>query len=141
MRSSGRRYGSWCRFRLGRRSQGRSSDWSRERIQAIRRSPHDGSDALDRHPQLTAALSHARKTRQSAYVAKPDRLSCGVTFISGPMAHRVPFVVAELGVDVDPFVLQLYASLAEEERALISERTRAALPARGRRAGLCSRKP
>jgi hypothetical protein len=34
------------------------------------------------------------------------------------MAHRVPFVVAELGADVDPFVLHLFAALAEKERSL-----------------------
>ena len=43
------------------------------------------------------------------------------------MAQRVPFIVAELGADADPFMLHLYAALAEKERALISERTRAAL--------------
>lgn len=45
------------------------------------------------------------------------------------MAHRVPFVVSELGPDVDPFVLHLYAALAEKERALISGRTKSALAA------------
>ena len=45
------------------------------------------------------------------------------------MAHRVAFVVAELGADVDPFVLHLYAALAEKERALIAGRTKAALAA------------
>jgi DNA invertase Pin-like site-specific DNA recombinase len=50
-----------------------------------------------------------------------------VHFISGLMAHRVPFVVAELGADVDPFILHLYASLAQKERELISQRTREAL--------------
>jgi len=45
------------------------------------------------------------------------------------MAHRVAFVVAELGADVDPFVLHLYAALADKERALIAGRTRAALAA------------
>jgi DNA invertase Pin-like site-specific DNA recombinase len=39
------------------------------------------------------------------------------------------FVVAELGAEVDPFVLRLYAALAEKERALIAGRTRAALAA------------
>jgi hypothetical protein len=34
----------------------------------------------------------------------------------------VPFVVAELGPEVDPFVLHLYAALAEKKRALISTR-------------------
>ena len=50
-------------------------------------------------------------------------------FISGLMAHKVPFVVAELGPDVDPFVLRLFIALAEKERALISTRTRQALSA------------
>jgi DNA invertase Pin-like site-specific DNA recombinase len=45
------------------------------------------------------------------------------------MAHWVPFVVAELGADVDPFVLHLFAVLAEKERSLISTRTRQALAA------------
>jgi DNA invertase Pin-like site-specific DNA recombinase len=60
-------------------------------------------------------------------VAKLDRLSRDVHFISGLMAHRVPFLVAELGADVDPFVLHLYAALAQKERALICARTREAL--------------
>jgi DNA invertase Pin-like site-specific DNA recombinase len=63
-------------------------------------------------------------------VAKLDRLSRDVAFISGLMAHRVPFVVAELGIDADPFMLHLYAALAEKERALISARTKAALAAK-----------
>jgi DNA invertase Pin-like site-specific DNA recombinase len=45
------------------------------------------------------------------------------------MAHRVPFVVAELGADVDPFILHLFAALAQKERAMISARTKAALAA------------
>jgi DNA invertase Pin-like site-specific DNA recombinase len=48
-------------------------------------------------------------------------------FISGLMAERVPFVVAELGADVDPFILHLFAALAEKERAMIATRTRDAL--------------
>jgi len=54
-------------------------------------------------------------------------LSRDVHFISGLMAHRVAFVVTELGADVDPFVLHLFAALAEKERKLISERTKAGL--------------
>ncbi|HEX9767872.1 MAG TPA: recombinase family protein, partial [Kiloniellales bacterium] len=59
-----------------------------------------------------------------------DRLSRDVAFIAGLMAQRVPFIVAELGADADPFMLHLYAALAEKERRLISERTKAALAAR-----------
>jgi DNA invertase Pin-like site-specific DNA recombinase len=40
---------------------------------------------------------------------------------------RVPFIVAQLGGNVDPFMLHIYAALAEKERTLISERTRDAL--------------
>jgi DNA invertase Pin-like site-specific DNA recombinase len=88
-----------------------------------------GTDALDRRPQLKAALAAARKLRCHVAVAKLDRLSRDVHFISGLMAHKVPFLVAELGSDVDPFVLHLFAALAEKERALISTRTRQALSA------------
>ena len=45
------------------------------------------------------------------------------------MAHRTPFLVAELGSDVEPFLLHLYAAVAEKERELISQRTKAALAA------------
>jgi DNA invertase Pin-like site-specific DNA recombinase len=60
-------------------------------------------------------------------VAKLDRLSRDVAFIAGLMAQRVPFIVAELGADADPFMLHVYAALAEQERRMISARTKAAL--------------
>jgi DNA invertase Pin-like site-specific DNA recombinase len=89
-----------------------------------------GSDALDRRPQLAAALAAAKAAKCSVVVAKLDRLSRDVAFVAGLMAQRVPFIVAELGRDADPFMLHLYAALAEKERRLISERTTAALAAK-----------
>jgi DNA invertase Pin-like site-specific DNA recombinase len=89
-----------------------------------------GSDALARRPQLAAALAAARVAKCSVVVSKLDRLSRDVAFVSGLMAQRVPFIVAELGRDADPFMLHLYAALAEKERRLISERTKAALDAK-----------
>jgi DNA invertase Pin-like site-specific DNA recombinase len=89
-----------------------------------------GSDALDRRPQLSAALAAARKLKAPIIVAKLDRLSRDVHFISGLMTHRTPFIVAELGADADPFMLHLYAALAEKERRLISQRTKDALAAK-----------
>ena len=89
-----------------------------------------GADALDRRPQLAAALASARQAKCPVLVAKLDRLSRDVAFIAGLMVQRVPFVVAELGADADPFMLHLYAALAEKERRMISERTRAALASR-----------
>lgn len=92
-----------------------------------------GADALDRRPKLAAALKMARKQDASVCVAKLDRLSRDVHFISGLMTHKVPFVVAELGTQADPFLLHIYAALAEQERRMISERTRAGLQAARRR--------
>ena len=89
-----------------------------------------GSDALDRRPQLSAALAAARKLKAPIIVAKLDRLSRDVHFISGLMSHKTPFIVAELGADADPFMLHLYAALAEKERRLISQRTKDALAAK-----------
>ncbi len=89
-----------------------------------------GADALDRRPQLAAALAAARTAKCSVLVSKLDRLSRDVAFVAGLMAQRVPFIVAELGRDADPFMLHLYAALAEKERRLISERTKAALAIR-----------
>jgi DNA invertase Pin-like site-specific DNA recombinase len=88
-----------------------------------------GADALDRRPQLAAAIRAARKVKCPVVVSKLDRLSRDVHFISGLMRERVPFIVTELGADTDPFMLHIYAALAEKERRLISERTKASLAA------------
>src|SRR3954464_4012060 len=86
-----------------------------------------GADALDRRPQLAAALAAAKAAKCCVLVSKLDRLSRDVAFVAGLMAQRVPFIVAELGRDADPFMLHLYAALAKKERSLIAERTKAAL--------------
>lgn len=95
-----------------------------------------GADALDRRPVLAEALETARKAKARTkddcpvIVAKLDRLSRDVHFISGLMAHGTGFIVAELGANADPFFLHIYAAIAEKERKLIAERTRAALAVR-----------
>jgi len=86
-----------------------------------------GADALDKRPQLAAALRKAKQIKAPITVSKLDRLSRDVHFISGLMTKRVPFIVAALGKNVDPFMLHIYAALAEKERSLISERTKDAL--------------
>ena len=64
-----------------------------------------GADALDRRPQLKAALKAAKQAKCEVAVAKLDRLSRDVAFISSLMAQRVPFIVCALGRNVDPFTL------------------------------------
>lgn len=89
-----------------------------------------GADALDRRPQLAAALVRPKRLKAPVIVAKLDRLSRDVHFVSSLMAQRVPFIVAELGTGADPVMLHIYAAFAERERAIISARTRAALQAK-----------
>ena len=91
-----------------------------------------GNDALARRPKLADVLRQARRIKAPVIVSKLDRLSRDVAFIAGLMAERVPFIVSDLGSDVDPFVLHLYAALSEKERNIISVRTREALAASGR---------
>jgi DNA invertase Pin-like site-specific DNA recombinase len=86
-----------------------------------------GADALEKRPQLSAALRKAKQLGAHIVVSKLDRLSRDVHFISGLMSKRVPFIVTQLGRNVDPFMLHIYAALAEKERAMISERTKDAL--------------
>jgi DNA invertase Pin-like site-specific DNA recombinase len=89
-----------------------------------------GADAIDCRPKLAAALAAAKRAKAPVVVAKLCRLSRDVHFISGLMAHRVPFVVAELDADADPFMLHIYAAFAERERGLIAQRSREALTAK-----------
>ena len=86
-----------------------------------------GKLGLEGQPGLTAALAKAARLKCPVVVSKLDRLSRDVAFISGLMARGVPFIVAELGADVDPFVLHLFAALGQKERQLISQRTKDAL--------------
>jgi DNA invertase Pin-like site-specific DNA recombinase len=87
------------------------------------------SGARDDRPELALALKHAKRLKCPVIVARLDRLSRDVAYIASLMAQRVPFIVAELGDDVDPFMLHIYAAVAEKERRLIGERTKAALDA------------
>src|SRR4029077_9227958 len=102
-RSRARRH---CRVRLGRGLE--------IMAEFVEVETGKGSDALDRRPQLSAAQKMAQKRKAPIIVAKLDRLSRDVHFISGLMTHRTPFIVAELGADADPFMLHLYAALAKQ---------------------------
>src|ERR1700730_16497544 len=100
-----------------------------------------GKDALLLRQGLGAALKEARGARCPLMVSRLDRLSRNVHFITGLMEHKVHFVVAALGKDCDDFTLHIYASLAEQERKMISERTKAALARSKKRKKLGLRNP
>jgi len=100
-----------------------------------------GKDALLLRPGLAAALKAARAAHCPLIVSRLDRLSRNVHFITGLMEHKVHFVVAALGRDCDDFTLHIYASLAEQERRMISERIKAALARSKNRGRLGLRNP
>jgi DNA invertase Pin-like site-specific DNA recombinase len=89
-----------------------------------------GGDSLVGRPILKEALDDARSRGCHIIVAKLDRLSRDVHFVSGLMAQKVPFIACNLGADVDPFLLHLFAALGEMERKTIGQRTKAALDAK-----------
>ena len=95
-----------------------------------------GADALLLRPGLAAALKEAKSVRCPLIVSKLDRLSRNVHFITGLMEHRVHFIVPELGKDRDDFTLHIWASLAEQERKMISERTKAGMARSKKKLGL-----
>jgi DNA invertase Pin-like site-specific DNA recombinase len=78
--------------------------------------------------ELKKALANAKLTGATLVIARLDRLSRSVPFISGLMESRVPFVALDVQ-DSDPMKLHIYAVFAEAEARKISERTKAALAA------------
>jgi DNA invertase Pin-like site-specific DNA recombinase len=85
------------------------------------------SGAKDNRRGLENALQVAKEEGATIVVAKLDRLSRDVHYISGLMKHGVPFIVAELGKDIPTFMLHVYASFAQLEREMIGKRTKEAL--------------
>jgi DNA invertase Pin-like site-specific DNA recombinase len=93
----------------------------------IRASEVESGKKADR-PQLAEALAACKRHRAKLVIAKLDRLSRNVHFISGLMERKVDFVACDMP-NADPFMLHIYASVAEQERRMISARTKAGLAA------------
>src|SRR5262245_51650268 len=79
-------------------------------------------------PELERALAACKKHKARLVIAKLDRLSRNVHFISGLMERKVDFVAADMP-SANAFMLHIYSAVAQEERRLISERTKAGLRA------------
>lgn len=92
------------------------------------------SGRKDDRPELAKAIAHARAAKATLVVAKLDRLSRRALYILRALeeANDVPFVICDLP-GATPLTIGIYALIAQEEAAKISERTKAALDARRRR--------
>jgi len=90
------------------------------------------SGKSDTRTELWRAISHAKKHSAKILIAKLERFSRKVSFIAGIMEQGIGLVVAEMPHATD-FQLHIFAALAQEERRLISERTRNALAEAKRR--------
>ena len=86
----------------------------------------------DIRTELWNAINFARKHSAKILIAKLDRFSRKVSFISALMDEGVGLIVADMPNATD-FQLHIFAALAQEERRLISERTRLALAEAKRR--------
>ncbi len=87
-----------------------------------------GVSPLSRRPQLRAALAFAKKRKATLVIAKLDRLSRNVAFISAIMESGVDFVAVD-NPHATRLTLHILAAVAEHEARMISDRTKAALAA------------
>lgn len=79
-------------------------------------------------PELERALAAARKHKAKLIIAKLDRLSRNVAFIAALMERKVDFVCCDMP-HADRFTMHIFAAMAEQERRMIAQRTKAGLAA------------
>lgn len=87
------------------------------------------SGKTDKRPKLQAAIERCRQTRATLLIAKLDRLSRNAAFLLNLRDSGVFFQALDIP-DANTLTLGVMALLAQQERELISTRTKAALQAR-----------
>ncbi len=90
------------------------------------------SGADDGRPELARAIDHAKRAKATLVIAKLDRLSRKVSFVASLMDSGVRFVAVD-NPSANELTINILAAVAQEERRLISQRTRAALAAAKKR--------
>jgi len=129
---------SYCRVSTAK--QGTSGLGLEAQQEAIRRYLNGGSWEVlaefvevesgkkDDRPELTRALKHCQMTGATLVIAKLDRLSRDLHFISSLQKAGIEFVACDMP-SANKFTIHIFAALAEHEREMISQRTKAALAA------------
>ena len=95
------------------------------------------SGKVAKRPELTAALHRAKVTGAVLIVAKLDRLSRSVAFLSALQDSGAKFIAADMP-EANELTVHIMAAVAQAERQAISKRTAEALraaKAAGRRLG------
>ncbi len=124
-------------YRVSTTKQGQSGLGLEAQRQAVMR--YVGSDKIlaaeftdvesgknDNRPELQKAIDQAQREGAVLLIAKLDRLSRNLTFISMLMDAHVKFVCCDMP-QANEFTIHIFAALAQQERKMISERTKAAL--------------
>lgn len=82
----------------------------------------------DFRPELLKAIELAKQTNSTLVIAKLDRLSRNLTFISTLMDTKVKFICCDMP-DANELTISIFGALAQWERQRIADRTRSALQA------------
>jgi len=85
------------------------------------------SGRLDDRDGLNQAIALSKSTGATIVVAKLDRISRDVHFVSGLLKSGVQFCDTETGIQQNPFMTLVRSCFAQEEARLIGVRTKAAL--------------
>nr|WP_287412374.1 recombinase family protein [Pseudodesulfovibrio sp.] len=86
------------------------------------------SGKRDDRPKLRKALKHCKVTGATLIIAKLDRLSRNARFLLELQDSRVNFICADMP-EANEMTIQIMAVMAQQERKMISQRTKAALAA------------
>jgi DNA invertase Pin-like site-specific DNA recombinase len=84
------------------------------------------SGANNDRPQLTAAIQLAKTQKATLIIAKLDRISRNASFLMQLQDSGVEFVATDMP-SADRFTVSILACVAQRERELISQRTKAGL--------------
>jgi len=80
----------------------------------------------DNRPELLKAIQKTKETGSTLVIAKLDRLSRNLNFITLLQHEKVKFVCCDLP-DANELTINIIGAMAQSERKLISERTKSAL--------------
>jgi DNA invertase Pin-like site-specific DNA recombinase len=125
-------------YRVSTKRQGISGLGLDAQREAVRRFVGDGDLAVEfeevesgkreDRPALDAALRECRLRGATLVIAKLDRLSRSVSFLARLMESSIEFTAVDMPA-ANRFVIHIMAAVAEQERLMISQRTKAALQA------------